>query len=689
MQSLPNELSLLLLLLVTVGLLAGCWRLSRRTAAPDTTDTTQPDTARRLCDTLLWFHLAQYAAGALPGLLGILRGETILLTGAALAAAAWSLGSRTRDALPIPANARNAPATPSPWRSAPLVLAGAILIGLILGIGYIQGVAPPSAVDTLIYHFAAPVQWLQDGRLTQFDTWHHNPANTFSPLGGSIFVLWWYAPLGHDLLARWVQAPALLLLFAAAIAAARELGARPTVAALLALALVAARPFSVQLIVAKDDAFVAAFFCAAVAALSPSALQRPVGAWRLGTAVGLLLATKYTALYSLPLFLLAVDAPIRARWRLRDCALAIGAVALLAGPWYLRNLLLTGNPLFPMRLLGLPGLLRVGRAPEFSSLSGIIDVVVESYYALRWPVTILIVIGWAGALVARQRGALARPLERLALLGPPVGFLILLTLSPYPELRFVHPAVVLLFLSAALIDRRWPAAALALALLLVIAAFASAYAPAQLGQIGPAVCLSLPLIGGAWAALVASRWPVRLSASLAAVAALGLAAGVYVFWPSFQTSAREVEAIVWRYAYGDLADGWLHIRDNAAPGSTIALANSSSVYPLQGRRGRLRIVHVSAQPGVAHIEDLPPIPGTIPWRQVNLAVWHAMYANADRDTWRANLRAADADYLVVAKQDPTGTGQAPPPPELTWARDDPALDLAMENDAVAIWRVRN
>src|SRR5208282_3177851 len=118
-------------------------------------------------------------------------------------------------------------------------------------------------------------------------------------------------------------------------------------AALIALACVISRPFIAQSTLAKDDLFVAAFFTVVVANLSPVRLQRPLAPMRLGIALGLLLATKYTAMLSAVLFLLALDAPLRAGWRLRHWAAAGICALLLAAPWFIRNWILTGNPLFP------------------------------------------------------------------------------------------------------------------------------------------------------------------------------------------------------------------------------------------------------------------------------------------------------------------------------------------------------
>jgi len=82
----------------------------------------------------------------------------------------------------------------------------------------------------------------------------------------------------------------------------------------LRLAAACARPFISQTILAKDDLPLAAFLTAAMVALSAERLRDPLGPWRLGAAVGLLLATKFTATFSLPAIALAMDAPWRAGW---------------------------------------------------------------------------------------------------------------------------------------------------------------------------------------------------------------------------------------------------------------------------------------------------------------------------------------------------------------------------------------
>src|SRR6185503_2634809 len=107
--------------------------------------------------------------------------------------------------------------------------------------------------DALTYHLPAAVQWLQSGRLSLYESWFYNPANSYSPLAGSTFIAWLMAPMGNDVLARFVQVGPLILLFVALINVLRGAGVGAATAAVLALGAVTARPFLSQTIIAKDD----------------------------------------------------------------------------------------------------------------------------------------------------------------------------------------------------------------------------------------------------------------------------------------------------------------------------------------------------------------------------------------------------------------------------------------------------
>ena len=74
----------------------------------------------------------------------------------------------------------------------------------------------------MTYHLPAAAQWLRTGTLGVFETWFYNPANTYSPLAGSIFIAWLIAPFHSDLAARFVEVGPLLMIFWAVLSLSRR-----------------------------------------------------------------------------------------------------------------------------------------------------------------------------------------------------------------------------------------------------------------------------------------------------------------------------------------------------------------------------------------------------------------------------------------------------------------------------------
>ena len=68
-----------------------------------------------------------------------------------------------------------------------------------------------------MYHLPAPAIWLHTHHLTFFTTWFSDPANSYSPLAAETFIAWLIAPTSNDLLAHFVQMPAMLLIYFACV----------------------------------------------------------------------------------------------------------------------------------------------------------------------------------------------------------------------------------------------------------------------------------------------------------------------------------------------------------------------------------------------------------------------------------------------------------------------------------------
>jgi hypothetical protein len=252
-----------------------------------------------------------------------------------------------------------------PWTSS-------ALIGLVQALALVAALAPPTANDTLLYHLALPKTYIAAGGTV--DT----PFNiaSFYPLGVEMHNVWAML-LGGLVGPRTSEAAAGATLFAFApllalvtYGWARERGADPRWASLAAL--------SVAAIPTAYDVAAGGYVDLALAAYTALAV-RGVGRWwttldpawlrSVAIAVGAALSIKLTTVFlvlalGLAILLRALQVsrqadpsvgPAREPGGLALAGLGgLGVGALLAAPWYVRNWVRTGNPVFPffLSLLG-------------------------------------------------------------------------------------------------------------------------------------------------------------------------------------------------------------------------------------------------------------------------------------------------------------------------------------------------
>ncbi|MEO6435928.1 MAG: hypothetical protein ABIP55_09220, partial [Tepidisphaeraceae bacterium] len=253
-----DEFRLLYAVLLNALVLWASWRCARRW---------NDDALRAAGDAGLLFYLVQYVSVCGTGLAGAMHPLTIVLVALLTSSAMAVVGGRR-------AQQPQSPGIAMPELSAAL-LTGAIafVLAYLATIVWHQRMLPVLSNDALTYHLPAAAQWLQTGKLTFYEAWFYNPANSYSPLGGSAFLAWLMAPIGNDAIARFVQVGPALLLMIAMLNLCRALGASIGVAALIAAACMLARPFMSQTILAKDDLFVAAFFILLIDALRRERLE--------------------------------------------------------------------------------------------------------------------------------------------------------------------------------------------------------------------------------------------------------------------------------------------------------------------------------------------------------------------------------------------------------------------------------
>jgi hypothetical protein len=684
-----QELALLWCVLLNAAVFAAAYRFAIRRMTHDR--------VQAVLDAALLSYGVQYVSVCLPGILGALRAGTMTAAAVLLAAMLWAAGGVGRTAgngksVPPPTPQLPTEQKSAPWSSWVVVVAVLFALGDLATFVQLQSLLPVMSNDALTYHVPAAVQWLQTGRLGLFQTWFFNPANTYSPLAGSTFIAWLLAPLDMDALARFVEVPALLMVGLAVFQVCRQLRVELAIAGVIAAAVVLARPMFFASIMCKDDLFVAAFFLCALIAMTPPRAGEPFSAVRLGASLGLLAATKYTALLSVPMLLLVIDGPWRAGRRWRWWGAVIGLSVVLAGPWYWRNFWLTRNPVFPIdvSMLGFHvfrGLFTPARSQALHTLDGVWAVLTGGDYGLTPANAAIVALGWCVLWMRRTREGWREPLLRACLIGPLIGVVLFIARSPFPEVRFVFPSFALLFVCAAAGIDALPAP---LPLRQAIAAGVCAIAwwtalanhetNLRFGAVGLLlVIVALPVL---W---LSRNWNARKRLGiLGGIAAVLLVGYTFVNWTASVEAYRAatfIEGSGWDLSYPQYRPLWQFIAEHVPADARLAYTNMYLVYPLQGIALDRRVVYAPTRPGVQSIADLPWFGDRLPGERLVPAAVDATVAHADRSIWRRNLRESGTQYLVIGK-----IGALVAPPEAAFAATDSrSFRKLFENDAGIVY----
>jgi len=227
----------------------------------------------------------------------------------------------------------------------PTHVAVMLALGLLFVMALSQALAPPWDYDGLMYHLFAPKLFLSAGRMLPLpDTWQAN-----GPLTTEMLFTFGLA-FGSDVFAKLVHLSFGLLLAAGTFAMARRMiGKGAGWFALAALAGVPLLPSLASL--AYADLAWATFQFASMYALVLWRESRQTE-WLVaaGAMAGFALGSKYLALGAVAVLLLIViwDSRKLGMRRTAGNGLLFGFIAAVIGsPWYVKNWILLGNPVFP------------------------------------------------------------------------------------------------------------------------------------------------------------------------------------------------------------------------------------------------------------------------------------------------------------------------------------------------------
>jgi hypothetical protein len=546
--------------------------------------------------------------------------------------------------------------------------------------------------DSLWYHLPFAVEMAHSHSVTGLHYTETIFTNWFYPQNGELLHADGILLIGRDTLSLFLNFGWLAMAFLAAWCIGRPYGRAPltVVAAGILLechTLVVREPGA-----AKNDLMAAALLLAAIAILV-NADRRP--GWPLaaaGLAVGMAVGTKSTALAMAAALTVAVIvlAPAGRRWAAAGWWFAAAVAG--GGYWYLRNLIISGNPLPQLEHLGPislphPERLQEGR-PDFSIVHYATDTGVWSKYfepglhqafGALWPLVIAAAIAggltallWGHTRVLRWMGGVAlfgmlayvfTPLSAAGAEGAPVGFAI--------NIRYAIPALLagMTLLPLALrIRGRW-AMSLLVVLLMVLVVTDRPDAVLRDPDRLFAWLLALLVVLIPAALLFARQRGVPRGAIVAGFAGLAIAV-VAIGYPMQRDYLRDrflntdAEASI-PGMHLDSAYRWARGVSDAR----IGLAGTTAGFLEYGFYGtdlsnRVRYLGVEGPHG-------------------------AFNAIPSCSEFRAAVNAADLDYLVTSPfLNFIEPGKPIASPEARWLRGEPAAVLVQRSGPVTVWRVR-
>jgi len=625
----------------------------------------------------------------------------------------------------------------------------AVILPLVV---FIALMVPPYSWDSLTYHLTFPAEWMKKGAIHIKPTPFGDQAPAYSPANGEIFFLWLMLPMGSDLLAKMGGLPFYLLSGLSIYLITRRVGAQAKAALLSALLFLNTPSIMRHAAKAEVDLVALFYFLAAAYFLILYLEDRNPKALALTSiATGLYLGSKYAALAFTPLLILLSIYAIFFQAKklrpplliLRDASIFLVGFLAFGSFWYVRNLIETGCPTYPMSL-GLGGLtLFQGAYPRsvmtnsifhLQGLKEFFSTNLRAYggiLALAYPLALCALVFRQVSSVIRHSTAeskLTRLREDRQVRKPHLLLLvapILLTgihwwLIPYNgEWRFLFPAVALSYMCVGFIYSKIGKAARLLSVGVLVLVIWGIFVGLRKKDLWPLVTewgffwvLSLALVITAALYLIGKKakglkrllcWVV-----LAVIATFG---NNLLYWTTFFPHqvgplAQVLETLVFlgqrkmfpvdlaSTNYGYYYEGWLCVWKNLS-GARLAYAGRNLPYHLYGRRleNEVFYVNINSHPTWKfHNYDLyererrdyevPTTPKPAYYRK-----------RPSYEAWLANLRALNIDFLFLYTLHPVEKqyiehDEEDFPVEHTWAREHPEdFVLVFHNPSVRLYRL--
>ena len=581
-------------------------------------------------------------------------------------------------------------------------LAVSVIIGFFLVKLFIVLFNGTFGWDNLNYHFTFPVEWLKNGNLVCPLSIFGDPSVSYYPLNGSLFYFWLIFPLKSVFLANLGQFPFFVCAFFATYSLSRKIGVCPRYSFLAACLFSLIPNYFKQLRIAYIDIMDAALFIFALNFLFQAQKKFSLRALFLSVlSSALLLGTKTTAMPLALLLFAGIFLVIVFSFRdkiIPALLLCLGAVFVFGCYSYLRNLLVTGNPLFPLNF----------NVFNITIFKGVIDNAVyrtgilAGDFSLR---KLLFSEGLGGqtllfvfpVVLLSPLLAFWKPkkddeldyLKRYLFILPLAIFLVFRFILPLPNLRYIYCVFAVSLIIAFYILERFPAARRILTGAVFICIFVSA------GEMGKKIELfvSLALSLGVYLLfpyliMFFRTHTLRKITALIAAVLLFLLFARNIFlkneYPSYVTMTR------YSGFWPDAAKAWKWLNQNTK-GENIAYTGRPTPFPLYGTEFKNNVRYISVnnvEPAMLHYFPA----SNYAWRYkdnlwvTNFDEKNNYRGNADYDVWMKNIMDSKIGLLFIYSVLPAKGVEFPP--EDSWAKAHPEkFSRVFTNNTIHIYKV--
>lgn len=344
---------------------------------------------------------------------------------------------------------------------------------------------PPMHWDDWTYHLTFPVEWMKSHTLDNPMTVFGDLAPTYSPMNTELINYFLLAPLRSDLLARIGQhiflGIAVILLFTIlGMLGMDRIRASVVSLSFLCLPYLMTQGFGLHLnqTISNDITALAFYLLTILYLIEFRELCSLRNAVLAGLSLGMFIGSKYIAiLFCLPLFVLAAPTLLQHQRSRRDRFVnpfVFCLFTLLTGGFsYIRNLVQTGNPMYPaeVRMAGRTVFSGIYKPDElqlspfhtgFNWLDVIdnpgFDLIGLASLILVFLFSLMLMIGATAGWRARNSSVRGRfRLEIFLLLLPAANAAIFHFLVPYRNMRFLIFVIAAMYLLTAVLNRLNPA----------------------------------------------------------------------------------------------------------------------------------------------------------------------------------------------------------------------------------------